>query len=68
MQELVTIILTSGRTAVELALFLLLPVMVVMLALMKALEGRGVLAWTARVLAPPLRIFGLPGAGVFAAL
>jgi spore maturation protein SpmB len=68
MQELVTIILTSGRTAVELALFLLLPVMVVMLALMKALEGRGVLAWTARLLAPPLRIFGLPGAGVFAAL
>jgi spore maturation protein SpmB len=68
MQELVTIILASGRTAVELALFLLLPVMVVMLALMKTLEGRGVLAWTAKVLAPPLRIFGLPGAGVFAAL
>lgn len=68
MQELVTIILASGRTAVELALFLLLPVMVVMMALMKALEGRGVLTWAARLLAPPLRVFGLPGAGVFAAL
>jgi spore maturation protein SpmB len=68
LQELVTIILASGRTALDLALHLLLPVMVIMLALMKALEDRGILAWTARVLAPPLRIFGIPGSGVFAML
>lgn len=68
MQELVTIILASGRTALDLALHLLLPVMVIMLALMKALEDRGILAWTARILAPPLRIFGIPGTGVFAML
>jgi spore maturation protein SpmB len=68
LQELVAIILTSGRTALDLALHLLLPVMVIMLALMKALEDRGILAWMARILAPPLRIFGIPGTGVFAML
>jgi spore maturation protein SpmB len=68
LQELVTIILASGRTALDLALHLLLPVMVIMLALMKALEDRGILAWMARILAPPLRIFGIPGTGVFAML
>jgi len=68
LQELVTIILASGRTALDLALHLLLPVMVIMLALMKALEDRGILAWTARILAPLLRIFGIPGTGVFAML
>lgn len=68
MQELVSIILASGRTAIELALYLLLPVMVVMMALMKVLEARGTLSRTARFLSPPLRIFGIPGNGVFAML
>jgi spore maturation protein SpmB len=68
LQELVATMLASGRTALDLALHLLLPVMVIMLALMKALEDRGILAWTARLLAPPLRIFGIPGTGVFAML
>jgi spore maturation protein SpmB len=68
LQELVAIMLASGRTALDLALYLLLPVMVIMLALMKALEDRGILAWTARLLSPPLRIFGIPGSGVFAML
>jgi len=68
MQDLVSIILASGRTAIDLALYLLLPVMVVMLALMKVLEARGLLAQTARLLSPPLRIFGIPGNGVFAML
>ncbi len=68
MQEVLSIILTSGRTAVDLALYLLLPVMVIMLALMTALESRGVLARAAKVLAPPLRIFGVPGSGAFAML
>lgn len=68
MQELVTIILATGRTAIDLALYLLLPVMVVMLALMKILEARGLLVHTARFLSPPLRIFGIPGNGAFAML
>lgn len=68
MGEFADLILRSGRAAVELALFVLLPVMVVMLSLMRLLEARGVLdrlvAWSA----PLLRPFGLPGLGVFALL
>lgn len=56
----------SGETAVNLALYLLLPVMVVMMALMRVLESKGVLATIARKLSPILIIFGLPGLGVFA--
>ena len=68
MLVLLDIILQAGRSAVELALFVLLPVMVVMLSLMRLLEARGVLDWLVRVLAPLLRPAGLTGLGVFAAL
>ena len=60
--------LASGRTALDLALYLLLPVMVIMLAMMQALEARGLLGRVASLLAPPLRPFGIPGSGVFAML
>ncbi|MFC6669150.1 nucleoside recognition domain-containing protein [Marinobacterium aestuariivivens] len=66
MEAIVSVILESGRTAVELALYILLPILVVMLALMKLLEAHGVLAWVANRLAPLLRLFGLPGLGIFA--
>ncbi len=68
MEILIDIILKAGRSAVELSLFVLLPVMVVMLALMRLLEARGVLDWVVAKLAPALRPFGLTGLGVFAAL
>lgn len=68
MEILIDIILKSGRSAVELALFVLLPVMVVMLSLMRLLEARGVLDWVVARLAPLLKPFGLTGLGVFAAL
>nr|WP_207758387.1 nucleoside recognition family protein [Aliamphritea spongicola] len=48
------------------ALYLLMPVMVVMLALMKLLEAKGVLAFVANRLSPLLKLFGIPGMGVFA--
>lgn len=68
MEVLTRIILEAGRSAVELALFVLLPIMIVMLALMRLLEARGVIdkviGWTA----PLLRPAGLTGLGVFAAL
>ena len=41
MDILIDIILKAGRSAVELSLFILLPVMVVMLSLMRLLEARG---------------------------
>ena len=68
MDILIDIILKAGRSAVELSLFVLLPVMVVMLALMRLLEARGGLDWLVTRLAPLLKPFGLTGLGVFAAL
>ncbi len=68
MDILIDIILKAGRSAVDLALFVLLPVMVVMLALMRLLEARGALDWIVEKLAPLLHPLGLTGLGVFAAL
>ncbi|NMG29912.1 nucleoside recognition domain-containing protein [Aromatoleum evansii] len=68
MDIITDIILRAGRSAVELSLFVLLPVMVVMLSLMRLLEARGVLDRVVHVLAPALRPAGLTGLGVFAAL
>lgn len=68
MEILIDIILKAGRSAVELSLFVLLPVMVVMLSLMRLLEARGALDRVVALLAPLLRPFGLTGLGVFAAL
>jgi len=68
MELLIEIILKAGRSAVELAFFVLLPVMVVMLSLMRLLEARGVLDWVVARLAPLLKPVGLTGLGVFAAL
>ncbi len=68
MEIFIDIILKAGRSAVELSLFVLLPVMVVMLSLMRLLEARGVLDWVVSRVAPLLKPFGLSGLGVFAAL
>ena len=68
MNLLSDVILPAGRSAMDLCLFVLLPVMVVMLSLMRLLESRGVLEWLVGWLAPLLRPFGLTGLGVFAAL
>lgn len=66
--ELIDLVLTAGRSAVELALFVLLPIMVVMLCLMRLLEARGVMDWVVARLAPVLKPVGLTGLSVFAAL
>lgn len=68
MEEAVKIVLASGRSGLDLALYTLLPVLVVMMALMKVVEARGILALVARLLQPVLRVFGIPGAGAFAML
>ena len=68
MDILVDVILRAGRSAVELSLFVLLPVMVVMLSLMRLLEAKGALDWLVARLAPLLRPVGLTGLGVFAAV
>lgn len=68
MNSLITVILPAGRAAIELSLFILLPIMVVMLSIMRMLEARGVMDWLVARLAPLLKPFGLTGLGVFAAL
>ena len=66
MEEFIKIVLQSGKTALDLGLYVLLPVLVVMMALMKVVEARGILALVARLVQPVLRLFGVPGAGAFA--
>ncbi|RTE66238.1 nucleoside recognition family protein [Amphritea opalescens] len=68
MEQVITLILDSGRTAIDMVLYVLLPVMVVMLALMKLLESKGVLGWVSNKLTPFVRLFGMPGLGIFAML
>jgi spore maturation protein SpmB len=68
MEEFIKIILASGKSALDLALYILLPVLVIMMALMKVVEARGILAFVARILQPLLKLVGIPGAGVFAML
>ncbi len=68
MGEFAEIILSSGRAGIELALFVFLPVMVVMLTVMRLLEARGVLDWLTARLSPLLHPFGLPDLGIFALL
>src|SRR5574343_758091 len=66
--EIVDILLNAGRSAIELALFILLPIMVVMLTIMRFLEAKGFLDWFVSKVAPMLRPFGLNGLSIFAAL
>jgi spore maturation protein SpmB len=68
MEIIIDVILRAGRSAVELSLFVLLPVMVVMLSLMRLLEARGALDWLVARVTPLLRPAGLTGLGVFAAV
>ncbi|MCX8085176.1 MAG: nucleoside recognition family protein, partial [Calditerrivibrio sp.] len=62
------LILKSGKTAVDLCLYVLLPIMVIMMAVMRLLEEKRVLGFVSGLFYPVLRIFGLPGLGIFAAL
>lgn len=66
MEQIISVILDSGKSALDMALYMLLPIMVIMLAIMKLLDTRGVLAWISNVLAPISRIAGIPGIGIFA--
>jgi spore maturation protein SpmB len=66
MIEVADLILRSGSAGVELALFVLLPVMVVMLTFMRLLEAKNVLDKLVGLMAPVLGPLGIPGLGVFA--
>ena len=64
--SLIEIVIASGKSSVDIALYTLLPVMVVMLCLMKVLEAMGVMAIIVKMLTPVLKPFGLTGMSTFA--
>jgi len=68
MQTIINLILRSGESGINIALYILMPVMVIMMALMRVIEKKGILHKIAVLFSPILIIFGLPGLGIFAIL
>lgn len=64
--DVISIIISAGKSSVDVALYTLLPIMVVMLIIMKYLSVRGVLDVIVRWLAPLLKPFGFTGMSAFA--
>jgi len=64
--NIIEIIMSAGRVSVDVALYALLPIMVVMLIIMKYLEEKGVLDAIVRLTSPALKPFGISGMGIFA--
>ena len=66
MENLASLLIASGQSAVEVSIFILFPIMVVMLSLMLWLDSRGIVAWVVRWLSPALLPLGITGLAVFA--
>jgi spore maturation protein SpmB len=66
MDQVANTILSSGRSAVDLALFILLPIMIVMLTIMHWLDDKGLLNRIVILLTPVLQPLGLTGLSIFA--
>lgn len=62
------LILEAGKQGIELALFVILPIMLVMFTVIRLLERMGVMRVLVRVFEPILKPFGVPGLGVVAML
>lgn len=66
METAISVVLHAGRSAVDVALYTLLPIMVVMMILMRLLEASGILDRIVAWLAPLAKPFGLTGLAVLA--
>jgi len=66
MTILINAILDAGRSAVDIAIFTFLPLMIVTFSLMRYLEGMSALRWMAGKADPLFRLFGLDGFGALA--
>ncbi|AYQ46626.1 hypothetical protein CTB91_00786 [Dickeya solani] len=64
--NVIGIIMSSGKASVDVALYTLLPIMVVMLVIMRFLEAKGIVDALVRWMAPILKPFGLTGMSTFA--
>ena len=58
----------SGRLAIDLVLYLMLPITVVMGGLMKVIENKGILAWLSVKLSAVTHTFGASGLSVIASI
>lgn len=63
---MIDVILSAGRSALDVALYTLLPIMVLLTIIMRILEAYGVLDKLVKWLTPVARPFGLPGLGALA--
>lgn len=68
MEILSRLILEAGKDGIELALFVILPIMLVMLTVIRLLERIGIMRVLVRGFEPILKPFGVPGLGVVAML
>ncbi|SBS32198.1 Spore maturation protein B [Marinomonas aquimarina] len=62
--DIIEHMLAAGRLALELSLYLMLPITVVMGGMMKALENKGLLAMLSALLSPITRCFGASGLSI----
>jgi spore maturation protein SpmB len=66
MDAAIDVVLHAGRSAVDVALYTLLPIMALMMIAMRVLEASGILDRIVALLSPIVRPFGLTGLGVLA--
>jgi len=64
----VDIIKSSGKTGFEIGVYILLPILVIMMAIMRLIEKKGILAKLAFIISPLMFFSGLPAIGLFAVL
>lgn len=64
--NIIDVIMSAGKTSVDVALYTLIPVMIIMLIVMKYLEAKGVVDAVVRLTAPVLKPFGISGLAIFA--
>lgn len=61
LMNIIDVIMSAGKASVDVALYTLIPVMVVMLIVMKYLEAKGVVDAVVRLTAPVLKPLVFPG-------
>lgn len=62
--EIIEHMMSAGRLALELSLYVMLPITVVMGGLMKVLENKGVLGLISKLLTPITQLFGAAGLSI----
>lgn len=68
MESFVANIISSGKAGIDLAIYVLLPITVVIGGFMKVAENKGILGWFSHKVSPIVGVFGLPGLSVIAAI